>query len=132
MATHLLGTPAEPNLTDVILAFEDVGEAPYRLDRMLTQWRSTGRLQQVKGIALGRFSGWHSAQLGPTLSVAEVMSDRLLDLGIPVVSELPFGHDGANAALPVGLPVQLNAKAGTLTWLDSSLSPSAQTCPPQV
>ncbi len=115
VATHLLGTPAEPDLTDVILAFEDVGEAPYCLDRMLTQWRSTGKLKRVKGVALGRFSGWQTAS-GPTLSVEEVMRDRLSDLGIPIVSDLPFGHDGENAALPVGLPVQLDADAGKLVW----------------
>ena len=117
VATHLLGTAAEPNLTDVILAFEDVGEAPYRLDRMLTQWRSMGRLARVKGVALGRFSGWEPTKSGPTLSVDEVMRDRLSDLGIPIVSELPFGHDGVNAALPVGLPVVLDAMDGTLSYV---------------
>lgn len=116
VATHLLGTDAEPPLCDVILAFEDVGEAPYRLDRMLTQWRSMGKLRQVRGIALGRFSGWEPEQGKPTLSVEEVMRDRLADLGIPIVSDLPFGHDGENAALPVGLPVRLDADAGTLSW----------------
>lgn len=120
VATHLLGTAAEPTLTDVILAFEDVGEAPYRLDRMLTQWRAMGKLSQVKGIALGRFSGWPAAgveiRTGSTLSVAEVMRDRLSDLGIPVVSDLPFGHDGENAVLPVGLPVMLDADTGKLSW----------------
>ncbi|MGB7251087.1 MAG: LD-carboxypeptidase [Phormidesmis sp.] len=116
VATHLLGTPAEPDLSGVILAFEDVGEAPYRLDRMLTQWRSMGKFSQIKGIALGRFSRWQQVVSGPTLSVAEVMRDRLGDLGLPVVSDLPFGHDGENAALPVGLPVQLDADTGELTW----------------
>lgn len=117
VATHLLGTPAEPDLTDVILAFEDVGEAPYRLDRMLTQWRSMGKFSRVKGIALGRFSGWEPIKAGPTLSVEEVMVDRLGDLGIPIVSGLPFGHDGVNAALPVGLPVKLDANTGQLSWI---------------
>ncbi|MGD1863245.1 MAG: LD-carboxypeptidase [Phormidesmis sp.] len=116
VATHLLGTAAEPALTDVILAFEDVGEAPYRLDRMLTQWRSMGKLQQVCGIALGRFSGWEPEPLKPTLSIAAVMRDRLSDLNIPIVSGLPFGHDGDNAALPVGLPAHLDADAGVLSW----------------
>ncbi len=116
VATHLLGTAAEPDLTNVILAFEDVGEAPYRLDRMLTQWRAMGKLRSVSGIALGRFSGWQLAKPGPTLSVAEVMHDRLCGLGIPIVSDLPFGHDGENAALPVGLPVQLDADSGSLSW----------------
>lgn len=116
VATHLLGTAAEPALNNVILAFEDVGEAPYRLDRMLTQWRSMGKLANVCGIALGRFSGWEPENDKPTLSVEDVMRDRLGDLGIPIVADLPFGHDGVNAALPVGLPVTLDAKAGTLSW----------------
>ncbi len=115
VATHLLGTAAEPDLTDVILAFEDVGEAPYRLDRMLTQWRSMGRLKAVKGIALGRFSGWEPGE-SVSLSVDEVMRDRLGELGIPIVSDLPFGHDGTNAALPVGVRVRLDAEAGVLAW----------------
>ena len=123
VATHLLGTRAEPDLTNVILAFEDVGEAPYRLDRMLTQWRSMGespmgKFRGVKGIALGRFSDWEPTKPGPTLSVEEVMRDRLADLHIPIVSGLPFGHDGENAALPVGLPVQLDADSGVLSWPD--------------
>ncbi len=117
VATHLLGTAAEPKLKDVILAFEDVGEAPYRLDRMLTQWRAMDKLHGAKGIALGRFSGWEPVTAGPTLTVEEVMRDRLSDLGIPIVSNLPFGHDGENAALPVGLPVQLDADAGILSWV---------------
>ncbi len=117
VATHLLGTAAEPDLQGVILAFEDVGEAPYRLDRMLTQWRAMGRFAQIAGIALGRFSDAQPTKLGPTLSVAEVMRDRLGDLGIPIVFDLPFGHDGENAALPVGLPVELDAEAGTLAWI---------------
>ncbi|MEO1790718.1 MAG: LD-carboxypeptidase [Cyanobacteria bacterium J06629_19] len=122
VATHLLGTAAEPSLTNVILAFEDVGEAPYRLDRMLTQWRSMGKLQQIRGIALGRFSGWEPEPSEPTLSVDTVMRDRLSDLDIPIVSDLPFGHDGENAALPVGLSVKLDADAGTLSWPTLSVS----------
>lgn len=117
VATHLLGTAAEPALTDVILAFEDVGEAPYRLDRMLTQWRSMGKLVTVRGVALGRFSGWEPEKGKPTLSVEEVMRDRLSDLGVPIISDLPFGHDGVNAALPVGLPVRLNADSGEMSWI---------------
>ena len=124
VATHLLGTAAEPDLTDVILAFEDVGEAPYRLDRMLTQWRAMGKFSQVKGIALGRFSGWPAAgtvvKAGLTLSVTEVMRDRLGELNIPIVSDLPFGHDGDNAVLPVGLPVALNADTGMLSWTEQA------------
>ncbi len=114
VATHLLGTPWQPDLSGIILALEDVGEAPYRIDRYLTQWRTSGALARVKGIALGRFSR-SEAPLGiPSLTIEEVLRDRLGDLGIPIVSGLPFGHDGENAALPVGSLVELDGDRGTL------------------
>ncbi|MGR3273989.1 S66 peptidase family protein [Acaryochloris marina NIES-2412] len=115
VATHILGTPLCPNLDQVILALEDVGEAPYRLDRMLTQWRMSGVFKQVKGIALGRFSDCNAPAGIPSLTVEEVLRDRLGDLGIPIVSDLPFGHGAPNAALPVGIPTQLDGDQGLLT-----------------
>lgn len=117
VATHLLGTPVQPALTDVILALEDVAEAPYRIDRMLTQWRTSGALGRVKGIALGRFSHCVAPAHIPSLTVEQVLRDRLGDLGIPVVSGLPFGHNGANAVLPVGVPVELDGNCGLLSIL---------------
>lgn len=116
VATHLLGTPWQPELTGVILAIEDVTEAPYRIDRYLTQWRSSGALNLVKGIALGRFSRCEASEGIPSWSVEEVLRDRLGDLGIPIVSGLPFGHDGENAALPVGSLVELDGDRGILSF----------------
>ncbi|MBD2099554.1 LD-carboxypeptidase [Leptolyngbya sp. FACHB-261] len=116
VATHLLGTALCPDLTGTILAFEDVGEQPYRLDRMLTQWRMCGAFAGVRGIALGRFSQCEPLHPERSLSVVEVLQDRLGDLGLPIVSELPFGHDGVNAALPVGCPVVLDGDAGVLAF----------------
>lgn len=117
VATHLLGTSAFPTWERVILAIEDVGEAPYRLDRMLTQWRQAPIWKNVVGIALGRFSNCTAPPEKPSLSVAEVLRDRLCDLGMPVVAELPFGHEGENAALPVGLGAKLDGDNGTLSLL---------------
>lgn len=114
VATHILGTAHQPSLHGVIVAFEDISEAPYRIDRMLTQWRLCGALRQVSGIAVGRFSQCEPPQSGPSFSVEEVLRDRLCDLDIPVVGDLPFGHDGDNAALPVGVSVTLDGVAGTL------------------
>ena len=116
VATHLLKTPIQPSLEGVILAFEDVTEYPYRLDRLLTQWRMMGAFNYIKGIALGRFSRCEPYPGSKSWTVTEVLRDRLGDLGIPIVAELPFGHDGANAALPVGRSVQLNGKTGILSW----------------
>ncbi len=114
VATHLLHTPVQASLQNVILAIEDVTEAPYRIDRLLTQWRTSGALKLVKGIAIGRFSQCEVAEEVPSFTVAEVLHDRLADLGIPIVAELPFGHDGCNAALPVGVLATLDGDQGKL------------------
>lgn len=115
VATHLLGTAHEPALEGAILAIEDVTEAPYRIDRMLTHWRMMGKLEGIKGIAVGRFSRCEPPTNIPSFSVVEVLRDRLGDLGLPVVSELPFGHDGVNAALPVGVSATLDGDTGMLS-----------------
>jgi muramoyltetrapeptide carboxypeptidase len=118
VATHLLGTPIQPPLDGVILALEDTAEAPYRIDRMLTQWRMLDVLPQVRGIALGRFSRCHASGKYPSLTVEEVLRDRLLGyLDGPMVANLPFGHDGVNAALPVGSWVHLDGDRGCLSQL---------------
>lgn len=117
VATHLLATQRLPAWSRVILALEDVGEAPYRLDRMLTQWRQTPAFKNVVGIALGRFSQCEPPATIPSLGVIDVLKDRCCDFGIPVVADLPFGHDGENAALPVGVPVELDGNQARLSLI---------------
>lgn len=116
VATHLLGTPMQPDFSNVILAIEDVGEAPYRIDRMLTQWRLAGHCQQLRGVAIGQFSQCDPPAGIPSFTIEEVLRDRLHDLSIPIVSHLPFGHTSPNAALPVGIPVMLDGDRGILSW----------------
>lgn len=115
VATHCLFTSLQPQLDNVILALEDVTEAPYRIDRMLTQWRMSGVLSRVQGIALGRFSQCDAPTGIPSLTVEDVLRDRLQDLNIPIVSDLPFGHQGPNAVLPVGVAAFLDGDQGILS-----------------
>jgi muramoyltetrapeptide carboxypeptidase len=115
VATHLLGTPFQPDFTGAILAIEDVTEAPYRIDRLLTHWRLTGALSKLAGIAIGRFSQCDPPTGIPSFSVEEVLRDRLTDLNIPIVANLPFGHDGCNAALPMGMIATLDGNTGELS-----------------
>jgi muramoyltetrapeptide carboxypeptidase len=114
VATHLLATPLQPDLSGVILAIEDVTEAPYRIDRMLTHWRLTGMLAKVAGIAIGRFSQCEPSAGSVSFTVEEVLRDRLTDLNMPIVANFPFGHDGCNAALPVGVTATLDGNTGEL------------------
>ncbi len=108
VATHLLGTPYIPPWEEIILALEDVGEPPYKIDRMLTQWHLAGQFKRVRGIALGSFGA------DPLLDI--VLQERLHPLGIPIVGGLPFGHSPANYPLVVGAPCVLDGDNGTLTW----------------
>lgn len=117
VATYLLQTAVQPSLDGAILAFEDVGETPYRIDRMLTYWRMLGAFQGVAGIALGRFSQCEVPKTIPSWSIEKVLRDRLGDLGIPIVANLPFGHDGENAALLVGTAAKVDGDRGTLEFL---------------
>ncbi|MGW3519023.1 S66 peptidase family protein [Streptomyces hydrogenans] len=106
-----LATPhARPSARGGLLLLEDVGEEPYRLDRILTQLLRSGWLDGVAGVALG---SW--AECGPYEEVRAVLADRLGGLGVPVVEELGFGHGPTALTVPLGLPAVLDADAGTLT-----------------
>jgi muramoyltetrapeptide carboxypeptidase len=113
----LLNTPLQPALEGAILAIEDVTEYPYRIDRLLTQWRLSGLLRAIGGIAIGHFTACDPPPNRPSCSMAEVLRDRLGDLGLPIVAGLPFGHEPPNAALPVGTLARLDGEAGTLELL---------------
>lgn len=106
-----LGTPhARTSAVGGLLMLEDVGEEPYRLDRILTQLLRSGLLDGVAGIALG---SW--AECGPYEEIRAVLQDRLGGLGVPVVEELGFGHGPTALTVPLGVPAELDAEAGTLT-----------------
>ncbi|RZO13881.1 MAG: LD-carboxypeptidase [Synechococcus sp. MED-G135] len=118
VASHLLGSPHMPGLSGAILILEDVGESPYRIDRMLTHWRLTGALHKLSGLGFGRFSGCEDDEDSDGFACAEVLQERSLDLGIPVVADLPLGHGpGGNAALPIGREACLDGDRGHLRLL---------------
>lgn len=114
----LLGTPDFPDLRGWVLALEDVGERPYRLDRSLTQLMQSGALRGVLGVALGTFERCDP----PTPeqpSAQEVVIERLSQLQIPVLGGFSFGHRmDRNPALPVGTRVRLDVEQGTLEMLE--------------
>jgi muramoyltetrapeptide carboxypeptidase len=122
VATHLLGSTHFPSLRNAILIFEDVGEAPYRIDRMLTQWRLCGAFDDIAGLGFGQFEGCDDEptnekddQAPPRrFSLNQVLDERTADLGIPRVFDLPVGHRCGNAALPLGAIAQLDGEAGRL------------------
>lgn len=97
--------PAEPS----VLIIEDVGEQGYRLDRMITQLCRAGFFANVVGVVLGDFTETDDQEL-----VAAVLTDRLADLGLPVLQQAAFGHGARNLALPLGAVVDLDATSGSV------------------
>lgn len=110
----MLGTPQLPSLDGSVLFLEDIGEKPYRVDRMLTSLRDAGVLHGVRGIVLGAFE---KADAGPDgVTVDEVLQERLHDLGVPVLAGLPCGHVEDNLELPFGTRVVVDAGAGVVSF----------------
>jgi muramoyltetrapeptide carboxypeptidase len=110
--TALIGTPHLPPLDGCVLFLEDVGERPYRIDRMLTTWRHAGLLARPIAIALGAFT---DAQPGPDgVTVEQVLEERLGGLGIPVLAGVPAGHVEDNLELPFGAMCTIDAARGAL------------------
>jgi muramoyltetrapeptide carboxypeptidase len=114
----LIGTPFAPSFRGKILFLEDLEEAPYRIDRMLTHLLNAGILGQVAGVAVGICKDCEDANAKPggeyRQTLADVFQDRLKPLGIPVVSGLPFGHVPFNATIPVGGRATLDGNKGDL------------------
>ena len=116
--THLIGTSHLPSFKESILILEDTGEAPYRIDRMMTQLRLTGILQQLSGLGFGSFSNCDdndNVDKDKTFGLNEILRDRTKDLSIPIVSNLPIGHCYGNASLPLGNQAILDGNRGRLT-----------------
>lgn len=95
-----------------ILALEDVTEASYRIDRMLSALRLGGHLRGIAGVALGGFTDCPAGPHGVT--VEQVLARELSQWDLPVVTGLPFGHDLPNQPLLLGAEAELDANVGCL------------------
>ncbi|WP_432829669.1 S66 peptidase family protein [Dactylosporangium sp. CA-092794] len=111
MLTSTIGTADMPDLAGAILLLEDVDEAPYRVDRMLTQLSRSSGLRGVQAVAVGQFT--NCAGRGG-VSVADVLLERLAPLGVPVLGGLPVGHGPGQETVVLGAPAVLDVTAGTL------------------
>jgi muramoyltetrapeptide carboxypeptidase len=109
--THLMGTPFEPDWQDAILFLEDVSEAPYRLDRMLTQLQLAGKLKGLKGLLLGSFT-----DCGDLSIVWERALQITEEMNIPLWGNFPVGHGSRNLAVPLGIDVKLSSADNTLIF----------------
>ncbi|MFN9225627.1 MAG: LD-carboxypeptidase [Pseudanabaena sp.] len=130
LVVNLLGTPYEIDTKDKILFLEDIGEEPYRIDRMLTQLFLAGKLQAASGFALGHFVDCQAKDGGlRSFSLEEVLRDRFEPLGKPTLYNLMFGHITENAVLPLGVNATLDATAKKLVINESAVNHYDQRSP---
>ncbi len=113
-----LGTPFEllrAATDDMILFIEDIGEKPYQIERMLSQWRAAGKLERVRGIVFGEML--NCEQPGARYTLRDVLLRVLADFPGPVAYGLRSGHvSRANITLPIGVACELDCRsAATLT-----------------
>ena len=106
----LLGTPHFPDIHDGVLFLEDVGEHPYRIERMLDQLRHAGVLQRQQAILLGQFTAFKKVPNDRGFSLTTV-SNRLRSLlDVPVLTGLPFGHVPTKVLLPIGAEIAMEGQ----------------------
>lgn len=121
LITSTLGTPYEIDTTGKILCLEEVGEVPYRMDRMLTQLLLTGKLQAAVGIVLAVCADCEREAEDPGFTLEEVFQDRLKILPIPVLSGLCFGHTPNQATLPFGALARLDSSQDGLEIIEPAV-----------
>jgi muramoyltetrapeptide carboxypeptidase len=117
--TSLSGTPYYPDFTDAILFIEDIGEDPYKMDRMMSTLMLNGTLGKIKGFVFGQCSDCEPGGGYGSLSVDQVMDDYILPLEIPAYTGAMIGHVAKQFILPVGTRVKMDASTGTITLLEA-------------
>ncbi len=105
--TSLLGTPYFPEIKGGILFLEDVGEHPYRIERMLTQLLYAGILARQKAIVLGQFTDFKLVPHDRGFKLQSVVNWLMGQTKVPVLTNLPYGHVATKVLLPVGATVDL-------------------------
>jgi len=113
---HLLGTPYAPNFKGSIAVLEDVGEAPYKIDRMLCQMRMAGCLDGMAGLVLGTFM-----DCGGYGDILDVVQDVFKDMDIPILAGFNIGHGSINLTLPFGIPAVLDTDKQSLAYTEAAL-----------
>lgn len=122
MFSVLCGTPYLPDFKSAILLSEDIGEEPYRIDRMLSQLENCGIFKELSGLAFGRFT---QENLRPTTvpqrSIDEVLKEFTERAGLPAVANILYGHQPKKLTLPFGVKCVMDADHGDLVIMESAL-----------
>ncbi len=122
LITALVGTRFLPGFNGAILCLEEIGEDPYRVDRMFTQLRGASILSRCAGIMIGHFTDCVPKDpSAPTFTTEEVLREYLLASRRPAIWHIPFGHERRNLTIPFGIRARIDAGSGFLEFLESAV-----------
>jgi muramoyltetrapeptide carboxypeptidase len=122
LVVTLLGTRYFPSGGSSILYLEDVGEEPYRVDRMMTHLRNAGVLRRASGMVYGYFSDCAPKDpSAPSLTLSEILQESASAVRGPVIGGAPFGHEKKTMTLPFGVRAELDGDSGSLDLLESAV-----------
>lgn len=122
IVSALIGTPYGIEPRGGLLFLEEVGEEPYRIDRMLTQLAQAGILGGVSGSALGVFQRSEAKPGEPSSTLAEVLESHFLARRQPSMYGMSIGHIPQQLTLPIGVRARLDTAAGTITLLEPAVT----------
>jgi muramoyltetrapeptide carboxypeptidase len=119
----LAGTKYLPDMKNKILILEEIGELPYRIDRMLNQLRLNNVFNEVSGIIFGAFIDCNEQDPEKkTLTLGEIVDDYVRELKIPVVYNFKHGHIKDNITVPFGIMMKLNASRDYIEITEGAVS----------
>ncbi|MCL6493433.1 MAG: LD-carboxypeptidase [Ignavibacterium sp.] len=121
----LIGTKYDVDYSNKIIFIEEIGEEPYRIDRMLTQLIQTDKFKNAAGIMMGIFSKCepkeNDAAFSKSFSLMEVLKDRFSDFKIPVIYGMSFGHVKDKFTIPFGGLAELDTDEQSFTLLEPAV-----------
>ncbi|HXC04976.1 MAG TPA: LD-carboxypeptidase [Bacteroidia bacterium] len=120
--TGMMGSDYLPDWKNKILFLEDTGEEPYRIDRMLTQLKLCGVLQNLKGFVFGKCVKCMAEEPDKAFTFQQVLEQHIKPLGIPSFAGAMIGHIENKFTLPIGIEAQLDAEKGILTLLEAAVN----------
>lgn len=119
--SSLVGTGLLPDFRGAILFLEDVQEAPYRIDRMLTQLALAGILRQVRAVIWGRCTRCSPGEGFGSLTIGDILRHHVEPLGVPAWEGAQIGHIPRQFIMPIGVEAEVDATAGTIRLLEPAV-----------
>jgi len=117
-----MGTPYELDTKDKILLIEEIGERPYKIDRMLLQLKLGGKFKDAAGIVIGDWTDCDPEEGKESLTIDEIIEDIVVPSGKPILSGYKIGHCTPNITIPIGTEAYIDCGNMRFTITEAAVS----------